>query len=117
VAREGGVLRVFNLEMDRPGMRLYERRVARGPAGETDAPEEREQARWTVASSPFTLSLVFLARKAQSRFCQVARRELAGELLEAAAVELHASCDRGSLRKLHARAATGRRNLASPPAG
>jgi len=88
VAREG-VLRVFNLEMDRPGMYLYE---PRRPTGKTDAgrgDERKGEMLPLPLPSPARFSL--LAKR--SRFCQVARRELAGEL--EAATELRASCDRG----------------------
>jgi len=48
---------VFNLEMDRPGMRLYEpsrEEVGRGNR-HAGGGRRREQARWTIAPSPFIL--------------------------------------------------------------
>lgn len=44
VLHESGVLRVFNLEMDRPRIRFYEAKLKR-PRKETDVEERRKRER------------------------------------------------------------------------
>jgi len=73
-------------------------RVARRSAGETDTRGGAAKGTGEMDHRSFSLYL--------ARFCQVARHEVAAEL--------HASCDRGSLRKLHA--GTRRRSFAGDPA-